>query len=78
MVAGLALGNAYELEVHLTQELLYAVFLPGLLFEGLRRVEDWRRGAALGWIAGTLHWMVAVHWVVPSLYWTVTRPSLKI
>jgi len=42
VVAGLALGNAYELEVHLTQELLYAVFLPGLLFEAAFHLE-WKK-----------------------------------
>jgi CPA1 family monovalent cation:H+ antiporter len=42
VVTGLVLGNAYELEVHLTQELLYAVFLPGLLFEAAFHLE-WKK-----------------------------------
>lgn len=40
VVAGLALGTAHALEPpHLTKELLYAVFLPGLLFEAAFALE---------------------------------------
>jgi monovalent cation:H+ antiporter, CPA1 family len=40
VVAGLALGSARALEApHLTKELLYSVFLPGLLFEAAFHLE---------------------------------------
>ena len=40
VLAGLALGTAHALEPpHLTKELLYAVFLPGLLFEAAFALE---------------------------------------
>ncbi|MBL8924420.1 MAG: cation:proton antiporter [Myxococcaceae bacterium] len=40
VIAGLALGTAHALEPpHLTRELLYAVFLPGLLFEASFALE---------------------------------------
>ncbi len=40
VVAGLALGTAHAFEPpHLTKELLYAVFLPGLLFEAAFALE---------------------------------------
>lgn len=40
VVAGLALGTAHAFDApHLTQELLYAVFLPGLLFEAAFALE---------------------------------------
>ncbi|MBE2251862.1 MAG: Na+/H+ antiporter [Myxococcus sp.] len=40
VVAGLVLGTAHALEPpHLTKELLYAVFLPGLLFEAAFALE---------------------------------------
>lgn len=40
VLAGLALGSAHAFEApHLTKELLYAVFLPGLLFEASFHLE---------------------------------------
>jgi len=40
VVTGLVLGTAHALEPpHLTKELLYAVFLPGLLFEAAFALE---------------------------------------
>jgi monovalent cation:H+ antiporter, CPA1 family len=40
VVAGLALGSAHVFDApHLTKELLYAVFLPGLLFEAAFHLE---------------------------------------
>lgn len=40
VVAGLALGSAHAFEApHLTKDLLYAVFLPGLLFEAAFALE---------------------------------------
>jgi CPA1 family monovalent cation:H+ antiporter len=40
VVAGLALGAAHALEPpHLTRELLFAIFLPGLLFEAAFHIE---------------------------------------
>ena len=40
VMAGLVLGTAHAFEApHLTQELLYALFLPGLLFEAAFALE---------------------------------------
>ncbi len=54
VVAGLALGTAHAFEApHLTQELLYAVFLPGLLFEAAFALE-YKKFAASKWAISAL------------------------
>ncbi|MCD4748979.1 MAG: apolipoprotein N-acyltransferase [Thermoanaerobaculales bacterium] len=40
---------------------------PGLLLAALQPAKCWWHGALLAWLAGTVHWMVAVHWVVDVL-----------
>lgn len=55
VVAGLAFGTLQLVEPpHLTQELLYALILPGLLFEAafhLRASDAWRNRLAIGALA---------------------------
>ncbi len=43
------------------------LFFPGLWLEALRPSRRWWHGALLGLVAGTIHWVVAVHWVVDVL-----------
>ena len=40
-----------------------ALLFPGLLLESLERVKGRWRPWVLGWLAGTIHWVVATHWV---------------
>ncbi|MCP4895968.1 MAG: apolipoprotein N-acyltransferase [bacterium] len=45
---------------------LLAVF-PGLLLESIQETERFRQGFLLGLVAGTVHWIVSVQWVVPVM-----------
>ena len=40
-----------------------ALLFPGLLLESLERSKGWWQPLLLGWAAGTVHWVVATHWV---------------
>jgi len=45
-----------------------ALVFPGLLLEAIHGSRRVRAAAGLGWLAGTVHWAVAVHWVVPVMH----------
>jgi len=44
------------------------VLFPGLLLEAVERSEKSRRAGLLGWLAGTVYWMVAVNWVIGVMH----------
>jgi apolipoprotein N-acyltransferase len=41
---------------------------PGLLLEALERAPGRAAPWLLGWLAGTMHWVVATNWVVPVMH----------
>ncbi len=41
---------------------------PGMLLEGLDRVDGRGRPFLVGWLGGTVHWVVATNWVVPVMH----------
>jgi apolipoprotein N-acyltransferase len=41
---------------------------PGLLLEALERVRGRTAKLLLGWLAGTVHWVVVTNWVVPVMH----------
>lgn len=43
------------------------LLFPGLLLETLRGRDGARRIGVLGFVAGWVHWMITVHWVVPVM-----------
>jgi apolipoprotein N-acyltransferase len=44
------------------------LLFPGLLLEALHRNSSWKKAAGLGLLAGTVHWLIATHWVVPVMH----------
>jgi apolipoprotein N-acyltransferase len=44
------------------------LLFPGLLLEALDRTPSGRRAWLLGWVAGAVHWVVAVNWVLPVMH----------
>jgi len=47
--------------------ILVLVF-PGLFLEAIHRSPSPLRSALLGWLAGTVHWIIATNWVVPVMH----------
>ncbi len=44
------------------------LLFPGLLLEALERLPSGRRGWLIGWVAGVVHWVIAVNWVLPVMH----------
>jgi len=44
------------------------LLFPPLLLEAVNRAGSWRSALGLGWLAGSVHWLVAVTWVVPVMH----------
>jgi apolipoprotein N-acyltransferase len=47
---------------------LLAFLFPGLLLEAIERSPGCRRPWLLGWLAGTVFWVVSTNWVVPVMH----------
>ena len=47
---------------------LLAFLFPGLLLEAIERSTGRRRPWLLGWLAGTVFWVVSTNWVVPVMH----------
>jgi len=47
---------------------LLAFLFPGLLLEAIERSPGRRRPWLLGWLAGTVFWVVSTNWVVPVMH----------
>ncbi len=45
-----------------------ALAAPGLLLEAIERSDRGWRPWLLGWLAGTVHWVIATHWVVGVMH----------
>jgi apolipoprotein N-acyltransferase len=52
------------------------LLFPGLLLEGLDRIDGRWRPLLLGWLGGTVHWAVATNWVVPVMHHYGGLPSI--
>jgi apolipoprotein N-acyltransferase len=66
----LAAGSGAVLALALPGPGLAALVLafPILLLEALRGTQSWWRAGLLGWLAGTVHWAIATHWVLPVMH----------
>jgi apolipoprotein N-acyltransferase len=45
-----------------------AILFPGLLLEAIERAPGRWRPGLLGWIAGTVFWVVTTNWVIPVMH----------
>ena len=44
------------------------LLFPPLLLETVGRACCWRSALGLGWLAGIVHWLISVNWVVPVMH----------
>jgi len=66
----LAVGSGVALALAMPGPGLPVLLLlfPGLMLEALERTPAGWRTWLFGWLAGTVHWMVATNWVMPVMH----------
>jgi apolipoprotein N-acyltransferase len=68
MAAAAASGIALALALPGPGLVLLVLLVPGLLLEALRPLSRARSAAAIGWLGGTVHWLVAACWVTDVMH----------